>query len=80
MFLRLLLRFDPWVPNGQLWMSPAFPDWLTQLRVDGIPLDGRRVDVTVGNGSVRVDGLWEDITLYRQPRDPLTSLRDAPLH
>jgi len=78
MFLRLLLRFDPWVPNGQLWMSPAFPDWLTELRVNGIPLGGRRVNVAVEQGSVRVDGLGDDITLYRQPRNPLTSLRDTP--
>ena len=78
LFLRLLLRFDPWVPNGQLWMSPALPEWLTELRIDGIPLRGRRLNVIVEPGSVRVDGLSEDITLYRQPREPLTSLRNPP--
>jgi glycogen debranching enzyme len=75
MFLRLLLRFDPWVPHGQLSMSPSLPDWLTQLRVEGIPLGDCRIDVDVEDSSVRINGLPSGMVLNRRPRDPLTSLR-----
>jgi glycogen debranching enzyme len=75
LFVRLLLRFDPWVPHGHLSLSPSLPEWLSQLRVERIPLGGQRIDVTVDDESVRVDGLWEGMALDRRPREPLTSLR-----
>ncbi|MBW8825821.1 MAG: amylo-alpha-1,6-glucosidase [Acidobacteria bacterium] len=75
LFLRLLLRLDPWVPRGQLCLAPAFPDWLTSLRVEGIPLGGRRIDVLVDGDQTEVRGLGDDLALDRQPRAPITSLR-----
>ncbi len=78
LFLRLLLRFDPWVPQGKLFMSPSLPNWLTQLRLDGIPLAGGRMEVSIEEGSVRVNGLPEGVTLERRPRQPLTSLPTPP--
>jgi glycogen debranching enzyme len=74
LFLRLLLRFDPWVPSGQLCMSPSLPDWVTRLRLEGIPLAGGRIDVSVDEDTVRVSGLPAGVTLERRPRKPLTSL------
>lgn len=78
LFLRILLRFDPWVPHDRICMSPSFPDWLTQLTVEGIPLGGHRIDVAVEDGTVIVNGLPDTIVLERRPRAPLSSLLTSP--
>jgi glycogen debranching enzyme len=75
LFLRTLLRLEPWVPHGKVWMAPAVPGAIGPLRVEGIPLGGSRVSVDVGaDGSVRVDGLPPGIELVTEARDPLTAL------
>jgi glycogen debranching enzyme len=73
--LRTLLRFDPWVPYGKTWLSPQVPESIGELRVEGIPLAGSRVDVEVSaDGSVSVHGLPEGIELVDRPRDPVTAV------
>jgi glycogen debranching enzyme len=74
LFLRTLLRFDPWVPHGKLWLAPAVPDEIGRLVVDRIPLAGARVSVHVEDGNVKVDGLPKDVELITEPRRPLTAL------
>ena len=73
MFLRTLLRLDPWVPHGKVWLAPALPDQIRRLRVERIPLGGRRVSVEVGDGNVKVEGLSGDVEVITTPRDPLTA-------
>jgi glycogen debranching enzyme len=72
--LRTLLRFDPWVPYGKTWLSPMVPPAIGRLRVEGIPLAGARVDVTVADGEVTVDGLPAGIELISEPRHPATAV------
>ena len=74
LFLRTLLRFDPWIPSGKVSVAPAVPSVLGRLRVDGIPLAGSRVSVEVdADGAVSVDGLPPDVELVSEPRSPLTA-------
>jgi glycogen debranching enzyme len=73
MFLRTLLRLDPWVPHGKVWLSPVLPPAIHDLRVDRIPLAGRRVSVEVHEGDVKVDGLPPELELITDPRHPLTA-------
>jgi glycogen debranching enzyme len=74
LFLRTLLRFDPWIPSRKLSCAPAVPASLGRLRVDGIPLAGARVSVEVDtDGAVSVEGLPSDIQLVSEPRRPLTA-------
>ena len=74
MFLRTLLRFEPWVPHGKVWISPTLPDSIGPLQVQRIPLGGRRVTVTVDeHGTCSVDGLPPQIELVTEPRHPLTA-------
>jgi glycogen debranching enzyme len=77
LFLRLLLRLDPWVPHGRVTVAPALPAWMSRLEVAHIPLGGRRIDVAVSRDDVHVRGLWDGMTLDRRPRDPLTTLRSS---
>jgi len=72
-FLRTLLRLDPWVPHEKVWLDPILPDRIGHLRVDRIPLGGRRVTVEVSDGEVQVEGLPAEIEWLREPRRPLTA-------
>ena len=73
LFLRTLLRFDPWVPHGKVWLCPQVPPEIEYLRVDRIPLGGARVSVEVRDGNVKVDGFPPGIELITEPRHPLTA-------
>ena len=73
LFLRTMLRLDPWVPRGKVWLEPILPDVIGHLRVDRIPLAGRRVTVEVDGTDVKVDGLPSELELVREPRHPLTA-------
>ena len=73
LFLRTLLRLEPWMPQQKLWLAPALPEEITRLRVERIPLLGGRVTVDVSDGEVAIDGLPSAVTLVDEPRAPLTA-------
>ncbi|HEX3425110.1 MAG TPA: glycogen debranching N-terminal domain-containing protein [Acidimicrobiales bacterium] len=72
LMLRTLLRLDPWVPRGKVWLHPALPDQIERLRVSRIPLAGARVSVLVEGEKVDISGLPPDLELVDAPRHPLT--------
>lgn len=73
LFLRTMLRIDPWVPHGKVWIAPRVPESIGYLRVDRIPLAGGRVSVEVtAAGDVKVTGMPPGIDLVVEPRHPLT--------
>jgi glycogen debranching enzyme len=72
LMLRTLLRLDPWVPRGKIWLHPALPEQIGHLHIGRIPLAGSRVSVTVEGDKVSVDGLPEGLELVDAPRHPLT--------
>lgn len=74
LMLRTLLRLDPWVPRGKVWLHPALPEQIGRLRVGRIPLAGARVTVSVEGDRVELDGLPDDLQLVDAPRHPLTGL------
>src|SRR5690606_28820385 len=69
---RTLLRFDPWVPAGRLWLDPVLPDAMSRLRVEGIPLAGSRVTIDVDGDSVNITGVPEGVRVLREPRGLLS--------
>jgi hypothetical protein len=73
LFLRTLLRFDPWIPYGKLWVAPKLPDEIGSLSVARIPLAGARISVEADGAGARVDGLADHIEIVTSPRDPLGS-------
>ena len=75
--LRTLLRLDPWIPYGKMWLCPHLPESIGYLKVEGIPLAGSRVTLEVGSevpGGVTVEGLPPDIEIIREPRRPSTAV------
>lgn len=73
LLLRALLRFDPWVPFGEVRLAPALPEQFLPLRLEHVLLAGRRVDITVTHQAATVDGLG-GVEVVHAPRDTSTSL------
>ena len=71
LWLRTLLRLDPWAPHGQVWLHPELPPGMRRLRVDGIAIAGQRVTVAVEDGQVEVAGSGP-LEVITKPRPPLT--------
>ena len=71
--LRTLLRLDPWLPHGKVWLNPVLPPGIDYLKVERIPLAGRGVTVEVADGRTKVEGLPPEVELIEQPRHPLTA-------
>lgn len=72
-FLRSVLRLDPWVPHGQVWIAPRLLPGMTELRVGNIALGGGRVSVVVDEKGVKVEGVPAGIDVVYEPRNPLTA-------
>ena len=75
MWLRAILRIDPVVSRGQLYLAPVLPRGMTRLHVDGIHLGDRRVAVHVDGDDVSVEGA-HDLEVVAEARPPLSSLLD----
>jgi glycogen debranching enzyme len=71
LWLRTLLRLDPWAPHGQVWIHPELPSWLGRLRVEGIAIAGQRLTVSVEGGRVEVGGAGP-LEIVPRARPPLT--------
>jgi glycogen debranching enzyme len=78
LLVRTLLRFDPWIPHGKLWLDPALPPQIRDLTVRGIPLGTRRITVHVGSDGVQVEGLEPNVDLVREPRKPISAYLAGP--
>ncbi len=65
--VRSLARFDPWLSRGQLWAAPALPAAYLPLRVEGLRLGGRRVDLEVTEAGASVTGLPDGVRLHLEP-------------
>jgi len=74
LFLRTLLRLDPWAPQKKIWLSPALPASIRHLRVERIPLVGGRVSVEVDDGNVKIEGLPPEFEVVTEPRNPMTAV------
>jgi glycogen debranching enzyme len=70
--VRTLLRYEPDVPAGRLWVAPVVPPSMLPLRVDRLPIDAAEISLRVEAGGWDVEGLPEGFELVREPR-PLSA-------
>jgi hypothetical protein len=68
LLLRSLLRFDPAVPDGRIWLAPELPPELSDLRLENVPLAGGRIAMSVGESKVDVTGLPPGVVVISEPR------------
>jgi glycogen debranching enzyme len=72
LFLRAILRLDPWVPYGRLWLAPVLPPGMRRLRVANVPMMSGRVTIDIEDDTVSIDGLrressWSPSRASRSP-------------
>jgi glycogen debranching enzyme len=78
LLVRTLLRLDPWIPHGKLWLDPVLPPQIRELTVRGIPLGHGRITVHVDSAGVQVEGLEPGIDLIEEPRRPISAYLAEP--
>ena len=72
LWLRTLLRLDPWAPLGEIRVHPELPAWLQRLRVAGIAIAGNQITIDVHDDECDISGTGTLDVLF-QPRSPLGS-------
>jgi glycogen debranching enzyme len=77
LLLRTLLRFDPAVPDGRLWLAPELPADFGDLRIERVALAGARVTVGVVDGVTETTGLPVGIVRVAAPR-PAVRVERSP--
>ncbi|MGH9243425.1 MAG: amylo-alpha-1,6-glucosidase [Acidimicrobiales bacterium] len=73
LMVRTLLRLEPWIPLGKLWLAPTLPESIEWLRIDDVPLLGGRITIDVDGEAVKVEGLPDGVELVADappPSDP----------
>jgi glycogen debranching enzyme len=65
--MRSLLRFDPWLPHGRLWVAPVLPAAFTPLRIDGVSLGADRVSLQVSPEGTSLEGLSAGVEVRQEP-------------
>lgn len=76
MLVRSLLRYEPHVSRGELWLDPALPEAWGSLHTTNLPIGEARVTLDVSGSRVNVEGLPEGMVHRRGTRPPLTDLVD----
>jgi glycogen debranching enzyme len=76
MWLRTLLRLDPWAPHRQVWVAPLLPTWVQHLQVSGVQVGGEHLTIDVEGEVFKVSGA-EDLTIIAEPRSPLADTVDS---
>ncbi|WP_353713221.1 glycogen debranching N-terminal domain-containing protein [Arthrobacter sp. K5] len=63
-----LMRYDPVVSAGGVWMDPALPESFGDLHISNAPLGGGRITIDIANSVPSVQGLPEGMTFLRGHR------------
>jgi glycogen debranching enzyme len=65
--IRTLLQFDPWLCRGKLWVDPVLPPEFVPLRVEGVALGDRRINLEVTAEGAEVEGLPTNLEVLTEP-------------
>jgi glycogen debranching enzyme len=65
--LRTVLRFDPSVPTGEVWVAPVLPPEFGDVHLRNVPFAGSRISLDVSRGTASVAGLPAHLSLRHEP-------------
>jgi glycogen debranching enzyme len=68
--MRTLLRFDPCLPGGRLWVAPVLPADFAPLRIEGVSLGAGRISLEVSDHKARLEGLPSGVEVVEGPYVP----------
>jgi glycogen debranching enzyme len=74
LWLRSLLRIDPWASQNEVRVDPVLPSWITRLHVDGIEIAGERLSVHIDGDECTVEG-GGSLDVRREPRQPFSAIQ-----
>jgi glycogen debranching enzyme len=73
MWLRTLLRLDPWAPRDRLYVAPILPPSIRRLHVEGLQIGERSFGIRVEDDTVEVKGA-EGVEIIEEPRPAISTL------
>jgi glycogen debranching enzyme len=65
--IRTLLQFEPWLCRGKLWVDPVLPPEFVPLRVEGVALGDRRINLEVTAEGAELEGLPTNLEVLTEP-------------
>jgi glycogen debranching enzyme len=65
--MRTLLRFDPCLPGGTLWVAPVLPATFTPLRIEGVSLGAARIGLEVSAAGTSLHGVPDGVDVRTEP-------------
>ncbi|TAP42828.1 glycogen debranching N-terminal domain-containing protein [Arthrobacter sp. S39] len=65
MLVSTLMRYDPDVSQGGIWMDPVLPESYGDLHIANAPIGEGRININISGSSVSVDGLPEGMVFHR---------------
>ncbi|MFF1253468.1 glycogen debranching N-terminal domain-containing protein [Pseudarthrobacter sp. NPDC058329] len=69
-----LMRYDPVVSAGRLWMDPALPESFGGLHITNAPLGGGRITIDIANSVPSVHGLPDGMEFLQGHRPWMSEL------
>ncbi|MFJ5700244.1 glycogen debranching N-terminal domain-containing protein [Arthrobacter sp. NPDC093139] len=69
-----LMRYDPVVSVGGVWMDPVLPEAFGDLHITNAPLGGGRITIDIANSVPSVQGLPEGMAFHRGHRPWMSEL------
>jgi len=66
--LRTLLRLDPSLGDGTVWLAPRLPASCGDVRIEHVPIGRSRVTIEASGTTATVRGLSGDLRLITEPR------------
>jgi glycogen debranching enzyme len=66
--LRTLLRLDPSVGDGAIWLAPKLPRRLGEVRIEHVPIGRHRATIEAAGTKASVRGLGSEMRVIARPR------------
>jgi hypothetical protein len=75
-----LMRYDPVVSAGGVWMDPVLPPSFGDLHISTAPLCGGRITIDIADSVPSVQGLPDGMTFHLGPRPWMIALVEQAGH